>query len=121
MASVRIALGCGRSVSFALILSFAVLGGSVGCQQMPTKMTTSRFSPGDSARAEQRVRTVARTESLPVARAQTPSGPVLPDLDRPGPASSDQPRGQPVVDVEIKGARQTPAAEIQRQIHTRRG
>ncbi len=105
----------------AVILGLASLGGLIGCQQMPTTMTARPWGPRDPARPEQVVRTTTPAERPPVARAQTPQGPALPDLDLAPAAASDDARGQPVVDVRIEGARQTPDAEILRQIHTRPG
>jgi outer membrane protein insertion porin family len=55
-----------------------------------------------------------------VARGQTPSGPVLPDLDLPE-SSPDDAAPPLVLDVRIAGRPQTPKEEILRQIHTRPG
>jgi outer membrane protein insertion porin family len=88
---------------------------------MPASPIASQWGPGNAALPGQPVQTAARPESPSVARGQTPPGPALPDLGLTAPGSSDEPRGEPVVDVKIGGAPQTPEAEILRQIHTRPG
>ena len=121
MASARIASSYGRSLLSTLILSLALLGGSVGCQQMPSRPMSSEWGSLGRAGSAPQVRSVARSQSPPVARAQQTAGPELPSLDLPGPEALDDPRGQTGVDVQIKGNPRTPMAEIQRQIHTRAG
>jgi len=131
MVGVRNDPGCWRGVLSTVLFSVIALGGLLGCRQtapnvMPWHISPSgQASPSVSSRdPDARFRDAARDE--PVARGQTPPGPVPPgsmpaQVGLPGPALPDAASGDQVVEVRVIGARQTPVEEVLRHIHTRAG
>ncbi|HUT88518.1 MAG TPA: POTRA domain-containing protein [Thermoguttaceae bacterium] len=112
---------CRPSALFMVLLSLVALSGSLACHQTPVVPRPTGWGSAVAPRGAEQASTGARAGQATIARGQTPSGPVLPDLATPRPSPEAAPEPQ-VVDVRIAGPpRQTPDAEILRQIHTRPG
>lgn len=122
MAAVRIKSGSGRGVLFIVLFGTVTLASSPACRQMSPSLARSQAALSDWARPggfsrQSEVLLPSGSREVPVVRGQTPTE-AMPAHTLP--ANTMTPPEQ-VVEVRVVGARQTPIAEILRQIHSRKG